>query len=62
MIGYPQSEVEHDTERVGARQRALLLALRSALLIALQAIEVYLGLDPSREPRRNRKARERLAR
>ena len=35
----------------GAKERAFLLCLRQALLIALGAIETYLGLERSKRPK-----------
>lgn len=37
------------------RQRVLWLAVRQALLIVLGAVETYLGLEHSRETRRERR-------
>ena len=44
-------------EGVTPEMRALLMALRQALLISLGAVESYLGLERSAPPRRVRRGR-----
>ncbi|HEU5013962.1 MAG TPA: hypothetical protein VFT66_15685 [Roseiflexaceae bacterium] len=44
-------ELDRDT-RLTTKERALWLGVREALLLALRAVEVYLGMEQSRPAKR----------
>jgi hypothetical protein len=54
--GRLQADIQRGGTVVGERERTLLLAFRQALIIALGALEDYLGLERSIVSKRSRKA------